>query len=78
MLRRFVLIRVYLYQFTHPFLRKLEGIIERLEPLSEQHVLLKFLRNVENAKTLNGFVQELADAIMEYQVRAVGPTVIFN
>ena len=53
-------------------------VTAKLEPLSEQHTLLKFLRNVENAKTLNGFVQELADAITDYQVRAAGPTVVFN
>ena len=40
----------------------------KLEPLSNQHTLVKFLHNVDNAKTLAGFVQELADAIMDYQV----------
>ena len=53
-------------------------VTAKLEPLSEQHALLKFLCNVENAKTLNGFIQELADAIMDYQVWAAGPTVVFN
>lgn len=45
-------------------------MISKLEPLSEQHALLGFLRNVDNAKTLNGFVQDLANAITDYQVRA--------
>jgi len=67
-----------IYQPAHPSLRKLEVVTAKLEPLSEQHALLKFLRNVENVKILNGFAQELADAITDYQVRAVGPTVIFN
>jgi len=40
----------------------------KLEPLSEQHALLKFLHNVDNAKTLTGFVQELANAVTDYQV----------
>jgi len=53
-------------------------VTAKLEPLSEQHALLKFLRNVENAKTLNGFVQELANAITGYQVRAAGHTRIFD
>jgi len=70
--------RTKICKFAHPFLRKLEVITAKLEPLSEQHVLLKFLRNIENAKTLDGFVQELADAITDYQVRAAGPTVIFD
>jgi len=53
-------------------------VTAKLEPLSEQHALLKFLRNIENARTLNGFVKELADAITDYQVRSAGPTVVFN
>ena len=55
-------------QFTYPCSRKLEGVVMRLEPLSKQHALLKFLRNANNAKTLAGFIQELADAITDYQV----------
>jgi hypothetical protein len=54
------------------------GVIAKLEPLSEQHAFVRFLRNVNNAKTLTGFVQELANAITDYQVRAVGPTVTSN
>jgi len=48
--------------------RKLEGVIVKLKPLSEQHALLKFLRNVDNTKALIGFAQELADTITDYQV----------
>ena len=55
-------------QFTHPTLRKLDGVIAKLEPLSEQHAFIKFLRNVDDAKTLTGFVQDLANAITDYQV----------
>jgi hypothetical protein len=51
-------------------------VIAKLEPLSEQHALLKFLRNADDAKTLPGLVQELADAITDYQVRAVCPTIL--
>jgi hypothetical protein len=65
-------------QSAHPSLRKLEGVITKLEPLSEQRGLVMFLRNVNNAKILAGFVQELADAIMDYQVRVSGPTVTFT
>jgi hypothetical protein len=64
-------------QSAYPSLRKLESIIAKLEPLSEQHGLVMFLRNVNNAKTLAGFVQELTDAITDYQVRVSGPTVTF-
>ena len=52
-----------------PSFRKLDGVIVKLEPLSEEHVLLGFLRNVDNAKSLTGFIQELSDAITDYQVR---------
>ena len=67
-----------LYMFAYPSLRKLEGVVAKLEPLSNQYGLVRFLRNVDNAKILTGFVQELADAITDYQVRAASPTVIFN
>jgi hypothetical protein len=76
-LRRFVLVRIYTNR-PHPSLRKLEGVIAKLEPLSDQHGLVSFLRSVDNSKTLGGFVQELADAITDYQVRTVGSTVIFT
>ena len=63
-----VCVCVGIYLFAYPYFRKLEGVIVKLEPLSKQHALLKFLCNVNNAKTLAGFIQELADAITDYQV----------
>ena len=59
-------------------LRKFEGAVAKLQPPSDQHALVGFLRNIDNAKTLTGFVQELANAITDYQVRAPSPIVIFN
>ena len=59
-------------------LRKLEEVITKLEPLSDQHALIRFFHNIDNTKTLTGFVQELANAVTDYQVRAAGPTAIFN
>jgi hypothetical protein len=64
-------------QSAYPPLRNLEGVIAKLEPLSNQPGLVKFLRGVDNAKTLTGFVQELADSIMDYRVRVADPTVSF-
>ena len=58
----------YIYQFAHPFLRRLEGVIAKLEPLSDQNAFVGFLRNIDNAKMLTGLVQELANAITDYQV----------
>jgi hypothetical protein len=66
------------HQSAHPSLRKLERVIAKLEPLSDQHAVIRFLRNIDNAKALTGFVQELGDAITDYQVRAASITVIFN
>ena len=51
--------------FTH---RKLAGVIAQLEPLSKQHGILKFFKNVDHANILNGFVQDLANAVTDYQV----------
>ena len=63
---------------AHLSLRKLKEVITSLEPLSDQHALVGFFRNVENAKTLAGFVQELANAITDYQVWTATLAVIFN
>ena len=40
----------------------------KLEPLSDQHALVRFINNVDDANTLTGFVQELEYAITDYQV----------
>ena len=45
----------------------------KLGPLSEQHGIMRFLKNVDHANTLNGFVQDLAYAVVDYQVRVIGP-----
>ena len=62
---------LYLHKYRSvclPSLRKLKGVVAKLEPLSDQPVLVRFLCNVDNAKILGAFVQELADAITDYQV----------
>jgi len=45
-------------------------VVVKLEPLSEQNGLLKFLRNENHAGLLNGFVQDVAHAVTDYQVRS--------
>ena len=67
-LQMFVPSCVNIHQFAYTTLRKLKGVIAKLEPLTEQHALIGFFQNVDNAKILAGFVQELADAILDYQV----------
>ena len=54
--------------------RKLVGIITELGSLSEQHGLAKFLKNADHANTLNGFVQDLAYAVTDYQVCCASST----
>ena len=52
------------------FRRKLDSIIAKLKPLSERHGIVKFLKNANHAKTLNGFVRDLDTAVTDYQVCA--------
>ena len=49
--------------------RALSSIIARLESLSKQPGLAEFLNNADHANALNGFVQDLANAVANYQVR---------
>ena len=65
---------VYIYTALLIPLRKLQGVLAKLEPLTDQNALVGFLRNANNVKVLTGFVQELADAITDYQARAFSPT----
>ena len=48
--------------------RKLVRIITELRPLSEQRGLAEFLKSDDYADRLNGFVQDLAYAVADYQV----------
>ena len=57
-------------QFLNRSGRKLDSIITKLGPLSERHGIVKFLRNADYAKTLNGFVRDLDTAVTDYQVCA--------
>ena len=70
MLQMFVPSCVNMCQFAHPTLRRLKGVMAKLEPLTEQHALIGFFRNVDNATILARFIQELADAVADYQVWA--------
>ena len=45
-------------------------VVEKLQPLSEQNGLLKFLRNEDHAGLLNGFIQDIVHAVADYQVRS--------
>ena len=62
------------YSTTTTARRKLVKIVGNLEPLSQEHGLLKFLKNADHVGTLNGFVQDLAYAVADYQVCVVNLT----
>ena len=48
--------------------RKLEGIRQDLALLGEQGKTEGFFNNVENADKLGGLVDDIRDAVMDYQV----------
>jgi hypothetical protein len=56
-----------------PLPRKLERVLAKLEPQSDQHAFLGFLRNVDDAKALTGCVEDLFNAVTDYQVRVTYP-----
>ena len=62
------------YRFAHFSIRKLQGVVAKLEPLINQPALTRFLCNADNVKILTGSVQDLANAITDYQVRAFSHT----
>jgi len=43
-------------------------VLEKLEPFPEQTGLLRFLRNEDHVGLLDGFVQDVAHAVTDYQV----------
>ena len=49
--------------------RKLEEVHQDLTLLAEQERAKGFFYNVENADKLGGLVEDIRDAMMEYQVR---------
>ena len=49
--------------------RKLEDTLQDLALLGEQGKTSGFFNNVENADKLDGLVEDVRDAIMDYQVR---------
>ena len=71
-LREYALPQEIPSRFQTPFVihRRLAGIIAELGPLSEQHGLANFLKNVDYANILTGFVLDLSHAVSDYQVSA--------
>ena len=49
--------------------RKLEDVRQALDPMATQKDLAQFLSNAENAQKLNDLVDDIREAVMDYQVR---------
>jgi len=48
--------------------RKLEGVCQGLTLPTEQGEVTEFLTNTENAQRINSLVEEIHEALMDYQV----------
>ena len=54
--------------------RKLGDVRQSLEPMTTQKDIAQFLNNTENAQKLNDLVDDIREAVMDYQVRILrGP-----
>ena len=49
--------------------RKLEDVRQDLTLLAKQGKITGFLTNVENERKINDLVEDIRDAMMDYQVR---------
>ena len=48
--------------------RKLDDVLQDLIPLAEQGKVTRFLNSAEDADKLGGLVEDIRDAMMDYQV----------
>ena len=48
--------------------RKLEDILRGLTLLAEQGKIVEFLANTENVQRINSLVEDICEALIEYQV----------
>ena len=49
--------------------RKLQKVLQDLEPLAERGKITSFFNNVKDAEKLTGLTDDIRDAMMDYQVR---------
>jgi hypothetical protein len=55
-----------------PFTRKFNNILNNLKALAQRGTVMRILKNAEDMGRLSGIVEDIRDAMMEYQV---GPQV---
>ena len=51
--------------------RKLENILQDLIPLEKRGKVTRFVNSVQDADKLSGLVEDIRDAMMDYQVRSL-------
>lgn len=57
--------------------RKLEGVRQALDLMATQKNIVQFLNNPDNAQKLNDLVDDIREAVMDYQVRtSEGPALV--
>ena len=49
--------------------RKLKGVRQALDRMAVQEDISRFLNNADNAQKLNDLVEDIREAVMDYQVR---------
>jgi len=52
--------------------RKLKDVRQTLDPMTTQKDIAQFLSNAENAQKLNDLVDDIREAVMDYQVCTSG------
>ena len=55
-------------KFDIGIVRKLEDICQSLTLPAEQGRVMEFLTNTKNAQRINGLVEDICEALMDYQV----------
>ena len=55
-------------EFDTEIARELENIHQSLTLPAEQGKVLEFLMNAENVQRINGLIEDICEALMEYQV----------
>jgi len=61
----------------HGVARKLEGVRQALDLMATQKNIVQFLNNPDNAQKLNDLVDDIREAVMDYQVRtSEGPALV--
>ena len=49
--------------------RKLKGVRQALDRMAVQEDIARFLNNTDNAQKLNDLMEDIREAVMDYQVR---------